>query len=157
MSSRPVIALALAGTALLVAACSAGSADAPTAAPSESSAAAAASSAPAPEPSPSAPAPTDAPTPAAPSKPSAADMATDRFADAVLEQLKIDSADTFSDQLITIALSPLMRQLASTADLTTRVASKGDKVTLTLAGTDGTCIVTVTDKPRARGVACKPV
>jgi hypothetical protein len=50
-----------------------------------------------------------------------------------------------------------MRQLASTADLTTRVASKGDRVTLTLAGTDGTCIVTVTDKPRARGVACKPV
>ena len=84
-------------------------------------------------------------------------MATDRFADAVLEQLKIDSADTFSDQLITIALSPLMRQLASTAGLTTRVASRGDKVTLTLAGTDGTCIVTVTDKPRARGVACKPV
>ena len=157
MSSRPVIALALAGTALLVAACSAGSADAPTAAPSDSSAAAAVSSAPAPEPSPSAPAPTDASTPAAPSKPSAADMATDRFADAVLEQLKIDSADTFSDQLITIALSPLMRQLASTADLTTRVASRGDKVTLTLAGTDGTCIVTVTDKPRARGVACKPV
>ena len=157
MSSRPVIALALAGTALLVAACSAGSADAPTAAPSDSSAEAAVSSAPAPEPSPSAPAPTDASTPAAPSKPSAADMATDRFADAVLEQLKIDSADTFSDQLITIALSPLMRQLASTADLTTRVASRGDKVTLTLAGTDGTCIVTVTDKPRARGVACKPV
>jgi hypothetical protein len=50
-----------------------------------------------------------------------------------------------------------MRQLASTAELTTRVASKGDRVTLTLAGTDGTCIVTVTDKPQARGVVCKPV
>ncbi|MEY4170108.1 MAG: hypothetical protein RLZ94_1181, partial [Actinomycetota bacterium] len=107
--------------------------------------------------SPSPSASTDATAPAAPSKPSAADMATDRFADAVLEQLKIDSADTFSDQLITIALSQLMRQLASTADLTTRVASKGDKVTLTLEGDDGTCVVTVTDAPRARGVACKSV
>jgi len=48
MSRRPVIALALAGTALLVAACSAGSADAPTAAPSDAPAAATASSAPAP-------------------------------------------------------------------------------------------------------------
>ena len=83
-------------------------------------------------------------------------MATDRFADAVLEQLKIDSPDTFSDQLITIALSPLTRQLASTAELTTRVASKGPKVTLTLAGNDGTCVVTVSDEPRARGVVCKP-
>jgi hypothetical protein len=157
MSRRPVIALALAGTALLVAACSAGSADAPTAAPSDAPAASSASSAPASEPSPSASVSTEASAPAVPSKPSAADMATDRFADAVLEQLKIDSADTFSDQLITIALSPLMRQLASTAELTTRVASKGDRVTLTLAGTDGTCIVTVTDKPQARGVVCKPV
>ncbi len=83
-------------------------------------------------------------------------MPTDRFADAVLEQLKIDSPDTFSDQLITIALSPLTRQLAATAELTTRVASKGSKVTLTLAGDDGTCIVTVSDEPQARGVVCKP-
>jgi hypothetical protein len=82
-------------------------------------------------------------------------MDTDRLADAVLEQLKIDSPDTFSDQLVTIALSPLMRQLASTADVTTRVASKGERVTLTLTGDDGTCVITVTDEPRARGVVCK--
>lgn len=84
-------------------------------------------------------------------------MDTDRLADAVLEQLKIDSPDTFSDQLVTIALSPLMRQLASTAEVTTRVASKGERVTLTLTGDDGTCVITVTDKPRARGVVCKAV
>ena len=82
-------------------------------------------------------------------------MATDRLADAVLEQLKIDSPDTFSDQLITIALSPLMRQFASTADVTTRVDSKGDRVMLTLKGDDSTCVITVTDEPRARGVVCK--
>ena len=76
-------------------------------------------------------------------------------ADAVLEQLKIDSPDTFTDQLVTIALSPLMRQLASTADVTTRVATKGPKVTLTLTGDDGTCVITVSDEPRARGVVCK--
>ena len=100
--------------------------------------------------------PEPAPT-GAPSRPSAQGMATDRLADAVLEQLKIDSADTFSDQLITIALSPLMRQLASTADITTRVESDGPKVRLTMKGTDSTCVITVTDEPRARGVVCKQV
>ena len=82
-------------------------------------------------------------------------METDRLADAVLEQLKIEWPDTLSDQLITIALSPLMRQLASTADVTTQVASKGPKVMLTLSGEDSTCVITVTDAPRARGVVCK--
>lgn len=77
------------------------------------------------------------------------------MADAVLEQLKIDSPDTFSDQLITIALSPLMRQLSSTADITTRVDSDGPRVRLTLSGPGSTCVVTVTDEPRARGVVCK--
>ncbi len=101
-----------------------------------------------------------APAPAAPKsvtpvRPSAEGMATDRLADAVLEQLKIDSPDTFTDQLITIALSPLMRQFASTADVTTRVDSQGPKVKLTLAGAESTCVITVTDEPRARGVVCK--
>ena len=99
-----------------------------------------------------APSPSTAPQPA---KPDVGGMATDRFADAVLEQIKIDSPDSFSDQLITIALSPLLRQLAASADMTTRVASKGAKVTLTMTGEDGTCVVTVTDEPRARGVVCK--
>lgn len=93
----------------------------------------------------------------APSKPSAEGMATDRLADAVLEQLKIDGADGFTDQLITIALSPLMRQLASTADISSRVDSDGPKVTLTLEGADARCVITVTDEPRARGVVCKAV
>lgn len=91
------------------------------------------------------------------SKPTAAGMATDRLADAVLEQLKIDSADTFTDQLVTIALSPLMRQLASTADVTTRMRSDGPRVRLTLAGSDSRCVITVTDEPRARGVVCRQV
>lgn len=82
-------------------------------------------------------------------------MSTDRLADAVLEQLKLEWPDTLTDQLITIALSPLMRQLASTADVTTRVGSKGERVTLTLEGSDSICVVTVTDQPRARGVVCK--
>ena len=157
---RIPLALALAGTALLATACSTGtsaSSDPATSAPgaAESSAAAPAS----PEATASAEASTapstSAPSTSAPEKPSAADMATDRLADAVLEQLKIDSPDTFTDQLVTIALSPLMRQLASTADVTTRVATKGPKVTLTLTGDDGTCVITVSDEPRARGVVCK--
>lgn len=101
---------------------------------------------------PEAAAPTPAPQPA---RPDAGGMATDRFADAVLEQIKIDSPDTFSDQLITIALSPLLRQLAASADIDTRVASKGPRVTLTMTGAESTCVVTVTDEPRARGVVCK--
>ena len=146
------LALALAGTALLATACSTGTSDSTE--PSTSAPAVAESSAAAPQASAS-PEPTAAPSTSAPEKPSAADMATDRLADAVLEQLKIDSPDTFTDQLVTIALSPLMRQLASTADVTTRVDSKGSKVTLTLTGTDGTCVITVNDEPRARGVVCK--
>ena len=159
---RIPLALALAGTALVATACSTGtstSSDPATSAPAaESSAAApeatASSEPPAPTPSSAAPS-SAAPSTSAPEKPSAADMATDRLADAVLEQLKIDSPDTFTDQLVTIALSPLMRQLASTADVTTRVATKGPKVTLTLTGDDGTCVITVSDEPRARGVVCK--
>lgn len=155
MRRRPAIAIALAGAALLaLSACSGGSASSESSAAADSSAAEApAAETPAAEP-PAAPTPAPAPT-SAPAKPSAANMETDRLADAVLEQLKLDWPDTLADQLITISLSPLMRQLASTADVTTRVASKGPKVTLTLTGDDATCVVTVTDAPRARGVVCK--
>lgn len=157
MLSRPVFALALAGTALLATACSsaASSEGATTPSASPSSVVTPEVSATAVPESPESPASESSAASSAPSKPSAADMDTDRLADAVLEQLKIDSPDTFSDQLVTIALSPLMRQLASTADVTTRVASKGERVTLTLTGDDGTCVITVTDEPRARGVVCK--
>jgi len=158
---RIPLALALAGAALLATACSTGtsaSSDPTTSDPATSAPAAAQSSAAVPstpEATASTAPSTSAPSTSAPEKPSAADMATDRLADAVLEQLKIDSPDTFTDQLVTIALSPLMRQLASTADVTTRVATKGPKVTLTLTGDDGTCVITVSDEPRARGVVCK--
>lgn len=154
---RIPLALALAGTALLATACSTGtpaSTDPATSSPAAASSASAPVTPEATAPSTTAPS-TAAPSTTAPEKPSAADMATDRLADAVLEQLKIDSPDTFTDQLVTIALSPLMRQLASTADVTTRVATKGPKVTLTLTGDDGTCVITVSDEPRARGVVCK--
>ncbi len=139
---------------LVLSACSGGAALSESSAAADTSAAEApAAETPAAE-SPAAPTPAPAPT-SAPAKPSAANMETDRLADAVLEQLKLDWPDTLADQLITISLSPLMRQLASTADVTTRVASKGPKVTLTLTGDDATCVVTVTDAPRARGVVCK--
>jgi len=155
MQPRPLTTslttVALAGLALLAAGCSSGSG---TEEAAESPAMSSPSSSVAEVPDESVPSePATAP---APSKPNAADMDTDRLADSVLEQLKIDSPDTFSDQLVTIALSPLMRQLSSTADVTTRVGSKGDRVTLTLTGDDGTCVITVTDVPRARGVVCKP-
>ena len=153
---RTLSVLTLAGTALLIAACSAGpsaSTGDSASSPTPSAPATAVTESPAPEsPAPESPAPE---SPAAPKKPSAADMETDRLADAVLEQLKIDWPDTLSDQLITIALSPLMRQLASTAEVTTSVASKGPKVTLTMTGEDSICVITVTDQPRARGVVCK--
>ena len=154
---RIPLALALAGTALLATACSTGtsaSTDTATSSPAAAESSAAASATPEATAAPATPEASD-PSTTAPEKPSAADMATDRLADAVLEQLKIDSPDTFTDQLVTIALSPLMRQLASTADVTTRVATKGPKVTLTLTGDDGTCVITVSDEPRARGVVCK--
>ena len=154
---RIPLALALAGTALLATACSTGtsaSTDPATSSPAAAESSAAASATPEATAAPATPEASD-PSTTAPEKPSAADMATDRLADAVLEQLKIDSPDTFTDQLVTIALSPLMRQLASTADVTTRVATKGPKVTLTLTGDDGTCVITVSDEPRARGVVCK--
>ena len=144
---RSVLVAALAAPLLLVA-CSGDPVAAPSPETVESSAA---SDQPAPE-APDVAAPAD---PGTPIRPSAEGMATDRLADAVLEQLKIDSPDTFTDQLITIALSPLMRQFASTADATTRVDSQGPKVKLTLAGAESTCVITVTDEPRARGVVCK--
>lgn len=154
---RIPLVLALAGTALLATACSTGtsaSTDPATSSPAAAESSAAAPATPEATAAPATPEASD-PSTTAPEKPSAADMATDRLADAVLEQLKIDSPDTFTDQLVTIALSPLMRQLASTADVTTRVATKGPKVTLTLTGDDGTCVITVSDEPRARGVVCK--
>ena len=154
---RIPLVLALAGTALLATACSTGtsaSTDPATSSPAAAESSAAAPATPEASAAPATPE-ASAPSTTAPEKPSAADMATDRLADAVLEQLKIDSPDTFTDQLVTIALSPLMRQLASTADVTTRVATKGPKVTLTLTGDDGTCVITVSDEPRARGVVCK--
>jgi hypothetical protein len=82
-------------------------------------------------------------------------MTTDAFADAVLEQLKVSSPDALTDQLVTIAMSPLLRQLATSADITTQLKSRGDAVTLIVAGGDTTCTVRVTDAPATRGVTCR--
>ncbi len=87
-------------------------------------------------------------------KPQAQGMAVDAFADAVLDQLKFAGPGTLSDQLVTIAMSPLTRQMASSADIGTRLDAKGEKVIFTLTGSDMTCKVTVTDAPAARGVNC---
>lgn len=149
---RTTLALALVGPLLLVA-CSSGATTDEASSPVVSESSAAASTEPSPESTfEASEAPSAIP---APSKPSVEGMATDRLADAVLEQLKIDSPDTFTDQLITMALSPLMRQLTSTAAITTRVDSSGPKVKLTMSGADSICVITVTDEPRARGVICK--
>ncbi|MEX1209643.1 MAG: hypothetical protein WEA35_02075 [Candidatus Nanopelagicales bacterium] len=143
-----VIASVLAG-GLLTAACAstAASEPAPT---SPSSAAPSVSASPeAPSPSPS---PPDTTTQA---KPTVAGMATDRFADAVLEQIAFESVDQLGDQLVMVAMSPLLRQLAASADITTNLKSKGDIVALVVSGSDATCTIRVTDAPRARGVVCR--
>jgi len=102
---RTLSVLTLAGTALLIAACSAGpsaSTGDSASSPTPSAPAAAVTASPAPEsPAPEPPA-TESPapepeSPAPPKKPSAADMETDRLADAVLEQLKIDWPDTLTE------------------------------------------------------------
>lgn len=93
--------------------------------------------------------------PSAPAKPTVGDMSTDQFADAVLEQIRMDGADAPTDQLVTIAMSPLLRELTMSADMTTKLTSKGSSVSLTITGPDATCIVRVTDKPAARGVTCR--
>lgn len=150
MRTTPILLAGAAAAALLLTACS-GSADSTesSAAPSTAEAA------------PVDPAPTDtpAPDPSSPAatdqvKPQAEGMAVDAFADAVLDQLKFAGPGTLSDQLVTIAMSPLTRQMASSADIETRLDSKGARVIFTLSGTDATCKVTVTDAPAARGVTC---
>lgn len=87
-------------------------------------------------------------------RPNAEGMAVDALADAVLDQLKIDAAETFGDQLVTIAMSPLLREMAASADITTRLDSQGKRVILELSGSGMDCRIVVTDQPRARGVEC---
>lgn len=155
MRTTPILLAGAAAAALLLTACS-GSADS-----TESSAAPSTASVAPTDTAPTETAPTDTPAPAPSSpaandqvKPQAEGMAVDAFADAVLDQLKFAGPGTLSDQLVTIAMSPLTRQMASSADIDTRLDSKGARVIFTLSGTDATCKVTVTDAPAARGVTC---
>lgn len=92
---------------------------------------------------------------AAPAKPDLDPMAVDALADAVLGELDINAPDTFSDQLVTIAMSPLTRELAAAAGVTTALDSKGSRVVFTMTGEDVICLITVSDAPRARGVICR--
>ncbi|MDP4691207.1 MAG: hypothetical protein NWR17_03855 [Candidatus Nanopelagicales bacterium] len=143
-----LIASVLAG-GLLTAACvsTAASEPAPTAPSSAAPSVSASPEAPGPSPSP--------PDTTTQAKPTVAGMATDRFADAVLEQIAFESVDQLGDQLVMVAMSPLLRQLAASADITTNLKSKGGMVALVVSGSDATCTIRVTDAPRARGVVCR--
>lgn len=87
-------------------------------------------------------------------RPNAEDMSVETMADAVLDQVKMSSPNSFSDQLVTIAMSPLLREMVASADIRAQLDSKGDKVLLVLQRDGVTCRVTVTDQPAARGVTC---
>ena len=150
------LVIGAAASALLVTGCSGAASDLAATASTDSTSSSTAS--PAPEPQPESTmdsTPEDAGGAAVDQvKPQAKGMAVDAFADAVLDQLKFSGPGTLSDQLVTIAMSPLTRQMASSADISTRLDSKGAKVIFTLAGGDVTCKITVTDAPAARGVNC---
>lgn len=106
---------------------------------------------------PTAPASTESPDAASGDtqvRPNAEGMAVETLADAVLDQVTMTSPDSFSDQLVTIAMSPLLREMAASADISAQLDSKGEKVLLVLSGDEVTCRVAVTDEPAARGVVC---
>lgn len=109
------------------------------------------------------PAPAESPTPAASSEsaaPSPSATTSDdpayTLADAIVDQLGTTPPDRLSDELVTIAVSPQLRQVAASYDVTTGIDVKGARVVLTITSADMTCDVTVADAPTAaRGFICK--
>ena len=115
----------------------------------------------------------DIASPSAPASPAASESATGEsaapspsasvpeapaytLADAIVDQLGTTPPDALSDELVTIAVSPQLRQVAAAYDVTTGIDVKGPRVVLTITGKDATCEVTVADAPAAaRGFACK--
>lgn len=77
-------------------------------------------------------------------------------ADAILGELSSQGASSLTDQLVTIAMSPVTRQLAEELGLKAELKTKGDAVLLVISRGDEQCTVTVSDPPRmARGVSCR--
>ena len=77
-------------------------------------------------------------------------------ADAVLGELSAQGASSLTDQLVTIAMSPVTRQLTEELDLKAELKTKGDAVLLVISRGDEQCTVTASDPPRmARGVSCR--
>lgn len=77
-------------------------------------------------------------------------------ADAILAELLSGQDSTLTDQLVTIAMSPVTRQMTETLGLEARLKTRGDATLLVISGPDSQCTVTVSDPPReARGVSCR--
>ena len=77
-------------------------------------------------------------------------------ADAILGELSPQGASSLTDQLVTIAMSPVTRQLTEELDLKAELKTKGDAVLLVISRGDEQCTVTASDPPRmARGVSCR--
>ena len=82
------------------------------------------------------------------------------LADAIVDQLGTTDPARLSDELVTIAVSPQLRQVAASYGVTTSIDVKGARVILTITGEELgktlTCEVTVADAPNAaRGFVCK--
>lgn len=82
------------------------------------------------------------------------------LADAIVDQLGTTDPARLSDELVTIAVSPQLRQVAASYGVTTSIDVKGPRVILTITGEglnkSQTCEVAVADAPNAaRGFSCK--
>lgn len=95
-------------------------------------------------------------SPSAPSKAAQPKVSRAQFiGDAILDQVKFTDPTGLVDQLVTIAMSPLTREVAAQNGLKTTMEEKGKGLVLVIVGKDGTCRVTVSDEPtKARGISC---
>ncbi|MFM9136436.1 MAG: hypothetical protein ACKOT0_13550 [bacterium] len=98
---------------------------------------------------------TAAPEPAAPTA-AAPERGPQYVADAILAELTSGGDTTLTDQLVTIAMSPVTRQLTEQLGLKAQLKTKGDAVLLVISGGDVRCTVSASDPPRpSRGVSCR--
>lgn len=96
------------------------------------------------------PVPTDAGSSAAPSKP-AADAGDPAYTvtSAILAQLSNIPAASLTSELVTIAVSPQLRQVAEQYGVTTGIDVKGANVSLSVDSDALRCTVTVADPPES--------
>jgi len=107
-------------------------------------------------PAPDSPAPESAAPESAAPESAAGQQGPQYVADAILGELSSQGASSLTDQLVTIAMSPVTRQLAEELGLKAELKTKGDAVLLVISRGDEQCTVTVSDPPRmARGVSCR--